>query len=172
MAATILLASGHHFDLSAPEDSSFTVGDIAHGLSLICRFGGQCSRPYSVAQHSVFVSRIVPEQHAYEALMHDAAEAFIGDIAKPIKNICPEFQALERRVEAAIFPRLGVPLLMSPEVKRADMIALATEQHQLMPDRFGRSFAGGHSPLDIKLPAMTWEEARAAFLYRYAELRQ
>jgi hypothetical protein len=168
---TILLHSGNSFDLLAPEASTFTIEDIAHGLSNVCRFAGQCTRFYSVAQHSMLVSRHVPPEHAYAGLMHDAAEALIGDVSKPLKGILPDYRALERRIEAAVFARFNVPNPLPAEVKRMDVVMLATEQHALMPDREGRSFAGGHAALDIEVPPMGPRKAKALFLRRYADLR-
>jgi len=167
---TILLASGNYFDMLDPEGSAFTLDDIAHGLSNVCRFAGQSSRFYSVAQHSVLVSRIVPEEDALAGLMHDAAEAFIGDVSKPLKIMLPDYQALERRVEAAVFSRFGLPASLPSSVKEADLAMLATEQHALMPDREGRSYAGGKTPLDIEIPPMGPREAKMRFLARFADL--
>lgn len=168
---TILLVSGNYFDFLAPEQCDFSIEDIAHGLAHICRFGGHSRHFYSVAQHSVLVSRIVPPGDAFAGLMHDAAEALIGDVAKPLKDMLPDYRQLEAKIEAAVSARFGVPLPLPLSVKEADVQALATEQHALMPDRFGRSYAGGKQPLDLAIPRMAPEEARAAFLDRYAELR-
>lgn len=166
----ILLASGNTFDLVYPESSTFTIEDIAQGLSQIGRFVGQSSRFYSVAQHSLLVSTLVPAEDALSALMHDAAEAFIGDVSRPLKRLLSDYRMVEKRVEAAVFSRFGLPIELPASVKDADMLALATEQYFLMPDREGRSYAGGKTPLNIILPVMSWAEARDAFLARFAEL--
>ena len=80
---TITLASGRLFDFLDPHGSDFSIEDIAHGLAHVCRYAGQCRAFFSVAEHSIIVSDLVTE-FAYEALLHDAAEAFIGDITRPL----------------------------------------------------------------------------------------
>src|SRR5574341_870942 len=79
----------------APDDATVDLGDVAHHLSLVCRFGGACSRHYSVAQHCVLVSRVVPATHALAGLLHDAAEAYIGDVVSGLKRL-PEYAFLRR----------------------------------------------------------------------------
>ena len=106
---TILLRSGNYFDLQDPSASRFEVTDIAHALSNICRFTGHTQRFYSVAEHSVICSHMVPPEDAMAALMHDASEAFIGDVSTPLKSLLPDYKSVERRVEQAVWSRLGLP---------------------------------------------------------------
>lgn len=167
---TILLFGGTYFDYGAPETSAFTIDDIANGLAMTCRFAGQCYRHYSVAQHSVHVSHLVPQSDAYEGLMHDAAEAFVGDMAKPLKIMLPDYRSIEKRVEAAIFHRFNVLTPLPKSIKEADLRMLVTEQRQLMRNRDDWDYTRGHEPADIELPAWSPEEAKARFLARYAEL--
>lgn len=167
---TILLHSGNYFDFEAPDASAFTIEDVAHGLAMTCRFAGQCYRHYSVAQHSVHVSQIVPPEHAYQGLMHDASEFAVGDMAKPLKVMIPDYTVIEKRVEAAVFRRFNVPTPLPPSIKEADIIMLATEQRQLMRNRDDWNYTRGRAPLDIKIPAWSPEDAKARFLARFAEL--
>ncbi len=169
MRTDILTKSGNYFDFLDPESSEFDIGDIAHGLSQVCRFAGQCSAFYSVAQHSVLVSYLVPEADRYDALMHDSAEAFIGDVPKPLKELLPDYKGIEMRVETALFKRFGVSYPLPASVKSADRIMLATEQRDLMPPHDDHA-AYGVAPLSGKVRPVGPEEARAMFLERFAEL--
>lgn len=167
---TILLASGNYFDYEAPETSAFTIEDIAHGLSMTCRFAGHCIRHYSVAQHSVHISELVSQEHAFQGLMHDSSEFAVGDMAKPLKVMLPAYSVIEKRVEAAVFARFGVVMPLPPEIKEADIRMLATEQRQLMGNRDEWHYTHGRPAFDFTIPVWTPEEAKARFLARYAEL--
>jgi 5'-deoxynucleotidase YfbR-like HD superfamily hydrolase len=168
----ILTISGRYFSYVTPEASVFTIEDIAHGLSHVCRFAGQCREFYSVAQHSVLVSMIVPPHLALAGLMHDATEAFMGDVASPLKRLIPQYKEIEKRVERAIFERFGIALPLPIEVKQADLIALATEQRDLMTshDRNVWVLTRGLDPLDVTIIPMDALAARRAFLARFQEL--
>jgi hypothetical protein len=172
---TILLASGHYFDLLDPAGSRFTIGDIAAGLSKTCRFGGQCSRFYSVAEHSIHASTIVPDQFRLAALMHDAAEAFIGDVTRPLKSLLPEYRAIEHRIERVIFDRFGLgDLPYAPEVKEADIRMLAVEQQALMPahaDAWAILSGVELAPIrNLRHGGDTADRAAKRFLDRFARL--
>lgn len=168
---TILLYSGRYFDFDDPEGSIFDIGDIARGLSHICRFAGQSPRFYSVAEHSVYVSEIVPAEHALAGLLHDAAEAFVGDMAKPLKVMCPDYQAIEKRVERAVLDRFGVSLPLDPSIKDADIRMLATEQAQLMANRDDWDYTRGRPVVDgLRIVGLAPNDAFNLFIDRFEVL--
>ena len=169
-ANSILLVNSAYLSFDEPHAADFGIEEIAHALAHICRFTGQCAEFYSVAQHSVLVSHNVPEAHAFQALLHDAAEAFIGDVAKPLKALLPDYAVIERRVEAAVYGRfgLGPP---HPSIKVADQVLLRTEQRDLMgADHHEWALCGGVDPLPDRIVPVGPGEARAMFLARFDEL--
>lgn len=168
---TIMMRSGTHFNFLDPSKSVFTINDIAHALSNACRFAGHCVEHYSVAQHSVMVSKIVPPEHAFAGLMHDAAEFVLGDVAKPLKLLLPDYQRIEKIVEAEIFARFGLPPRLPAAVKLADMVMLATEQRDLMFRVDPWKCIEGVTPLAKKIVPFTARAARAIFLERFYELQ-
>uniref|UniRef100_UPI00301D7A58 DNA-directed RNA polymerase subunit alpha C-terminal domain-containing protein n=1 Tax=Morganella morganii TaxID=582 RepID=UPI00301D7A58 len=124
----ITTITGKHIDFANITPDQFCIKDIAAGLSNTCRFTGQLANFYSVAQHSVYVSQIVPPEYALEALLHDATEAYMGDITSPLKAMLPDYKAIEKCVDAAIRERFCLPPVMTIDVHRADLVMLATER--------------------------------------------
>lgn len=127
------------FDLLNPNPELVSLADLAHHLSLICRFKGACRVFYSVAQHSVLASQLVPPHLVKHALLHDATEAYLGDWPRPLKvvlkqlGVLPVMEHLEGSVAMAIGTKFGLELgTLPPEVKHADNVMLATEKRDLM----------------------------------------
>lgn len=157
---------GNRFFLTNPRIDDVAIEDIAHGLAYQCRFNGQTRVFYSVAQHSLMVMSLVPEKLQFSALLHDAAEAYLGDMVKPLKNLFPEFSVIEARVMAIIGHRFGLDLThLDPAIKQADLIALATEKRDLMPHSV-ETWCNLHEipPLPLPIQAMSPQEAKTAFL--------
>jgi 5'-deoxynucleotidase YfbR-like HD superfamily hydrolase len=125
--------SGNRFYPLEPRIDRVAIEDIAHGLAYQCRFNGQTCDFYSVAQHSLVVASLVPAQLRLAALLHDAAEAYLGDMVKPLKVLLPEFAAIEEKVSAIIAATFQIDFSDYAPIKRADLIALATEKRDLMP---------------------------------------
>lgn len=157
--------TGRQFYPLAPTPEQIDIEDIAHGLAYQCRFNGQTRHFYSVAQHSLIVADLVPSGLRLAALLHDAAEAYMGDMVKPLKQLFPLFSEIEGKVMSAIGLRYGVSRFDDRTIKAADLIALATEKRDLMPNSSEAwdSLTGViASPARIKL--MSPQQAKAAFL--------
>lgn len=171
MKPTILTVSGQSFNFIDPASNVIRVTDIAHALAHVCRFSGHTREFYSVAQHSVLTSLIVPPEDALAALFHDATEAYIGDVSSPLKQLLPDYQAIEARLHADIFAKLGIPAELPASVKRADLILLATEQRDLIaPHDEEWSQLAGIEPLVCGINPLPPKLACALFLDRYREL--
>ena len=106
--------------------------DIAWGLAHQCRYNGHGRFFYSVAEHSVLLSRHFAETlPSREALMHDAAEAYIGDVIRPLKRSLPQFVEIEAKLERVIFQRFNLPVTVRDEIKVADTTILTDERNRL-----------------------------------------
>lgn len=152
-----------------PEDVD--INDIAHALSNTCRFGGHSREFYSVAQHSVLVSALVPPEDALAGLLHDAAEAYMADLITPIKAAIPGYAELEGKILAVVCARFGV-LHIPPSVKKADLTALATEKRDLMTvNNTPWPLLVGVRPSYRYISPSPPKDARHAFLARYNEIR-
>ena len=166
MKAEILLNSGVYFDFLKPQDHLYNIKDIAHSLSMINRYTGHLNVAYSVAQHSVLCSYLVDKSQQLEALMHDASEAYIGDVSSPLKQLLPEYVELEEKIEKAIAEHFCLEWPMSAEIKIADKRMLAQEFRVLvgidiLPDvRSGEKW----------IKPWSQKKAKRKFLERYEEL--
>lgn len=172
MIPEILTVSGNYFNFLDPDSSTYTIEDISHALSHINRFTGHTRVAYNVAQHSVMVSHLVPPDLAMTGLMHDASEAFLGDVSSPLKQLLPEYKAIEQQVEASIFKKFGIPFPMPREIKVADLIMLASEQKSLMPDiNHEWAILKGINPLNVEIKPWGAKKSKRKFLERFYELK-
>lgn len=161
--------SGNAFYPLDPRADEVILEDVAHALSLKCRFGGHCRRFYSVAQHAVLVSRLVPEECGLEALHHDDSEYVLPDVPSPVKPYLWGFKAAELRVARAISEAFGLSDSMYPVIKNADRRILVDEIKALMaPSKKG--WKKQPEPFGISIEPWTPEEAEQHYLKRHAEL--
>lgn len=171
--------TGRAFDLLKPTPEMVCIEDIAHHLALINRFTGATREPYSVAQHSVLCSLIVPPELALTALLHDAAEAYVADVSRPLKEAMryyeaePAYDWINERVEIAVGARFGLDLVkLAPEVKHADLVMLATERvhfHSSSPREWDFGVEP-HAFTPEEIRPWPWQIAEAEFRARFAEL--
>lgn len=170
-----------------PRPEEVFIEDIAHHLSLLCRFTGACRKFYSVAQHSVHVSETVPDKPglAMWALLHDAPESYLNDISRPFKA---HLFTLENPIdltnarpiecaEAGILEAIAVRFNLKPmpdwtAIKHADNVLLATEARDLMAplDPGWEKWLKHISPLPKPIVPWPPEVAKDAFLERFVEL--
>lgn len=167
--------TGVAFYPNDPRPSEVNIEDIAHALSNICRFAGHVKRFYSVAEHSYWVSTIVPPQFALAGLMHDAPEAYVVDLPKPLKDMLPSYKAVEHWVWDAICDHFGMPLELPDAVHQADVEMLLAEKDQLLgpaPQDWSPFFQC-FKPANVgELPCWSPREAKRMFLERFVTLTQ
>jgi uncharacterized protein len=169
--------SGRWVNPFDPDPEQLDADDIARALANQCRFGGHSRTFYSVAQHSVIVSELVEErggdvEDAFAALMHDATEAYLGDMPHPIKHrseLGAAFKEAEDRLEQVIRARFRIKPDV-PEIKGVDRALLATERRAFSGESWHWPELEGVEPLDLELTAWPPDEAAVAFTRRYAEL--
>ena len=166
--------SGNRFYPLDPRAEEVDIADIAHGLAMTCRYGGHAMRYYSVAEHAVLVSMYVDQRFAREALLHDSAEAYIGDMIRPLKHTPEmlEFRKAEDLIERAVFVRFGI------EQTEESRIAVKTIDDRILVDEIGAlmrcpSMYQAHSamqPLGANIAALVPSHAEHVFVTRFLEL--
>lgn len=159
----IQTATGKAFWPMDPRADEIDPEDIAHALSMLCRFGGHSLRFYSVAEHSVLVSRHVPPHDRLWALLHDATEAYIVDVPRPVKRFMPEYDAIERGIQRAVCERFQLAPRMPDTVKSADYAILSDEAAQVMV-RPPQPWSTTTTPLGVTLECWPPERAKIEFL--------
>lgn len=171
----IMTSSGRKFHLLDMAENVFDIDEIADALSKLCRFTGHTSKFYSVAEHSVRVARSVPLAHRVAALLHDAPEAYLGDVASPLRSVLPDYNAVYSHVErwmqdcAAYAFSVRDVNFSHPVVKKADRDMFEIEAPYLLP----RANWAIETPFK-DCPRVGWfwtpEEARREFLATFAAL--
>lgn len=161
--------SGQFVDYVNPDPDTICIEDIAHALALVNRYAGHTPFPYSVAQHSVLASQMAPAGLELPLLMHDAHEAYVGDMPTPLKRLMPEYQEIEDRMEAVVQEKFGVLAMAHSGVKKVDTRMLATEARIF-------NFNLWVSIADVKpydeglIQPWSWSRAKREFLERFEYL--
>jgi len=163
--------SGVKYFPAAPRVEDVRIVDIAHHLARICRYTGAVRvEHYSVAEHSVHVSHCVPPEMAFVGLMHDASEAYVNDISRPLKRSLPDYSRIEALNWAVIAEKFGLPIKLPAEVHAADICVYLTERDAIMPPMPDYTGYDGYEAAPVKILALAPNAAEYLFLQRYYEL--
>jgi hypothetical protein len=161
--------TGKQFYPLDPQKEDVDIRDIAHALSLICRYAGNCKEFYSVAEHSILISHAVPPNDAIYGLLHDAAEAYLGDVLRPIKQDLPELRQVEDRIQRMIYFHFNLSPIVPHSVLRADSAILGDELKQVMSPP-PAAWKLVYPPLDVRIACSPPEIAERRFLARFHEI--
>lgn len=169
--SAIQVYTGRFFDVLNPRPEDIDIRDIAHALSLQCRYGGHVERFYSVAQHSVLVSSLVPAEDALWGLLHDASEAYLVDLPRPVKHntgIGTVYREIEEKIMPAMAERFGLPWPEPPSIFIADNRLLFTEKRDLLKP--GLEWGMAMEPYPFRIEPWPPEVAESRFKKRFREL--
>lgn len=179
--ACIETFSGKLFDILDPQPDQIDIESIAHSLSMLCRFTGHVRHFYSVGQHSWLGSYLVPRNDALEFLLHDASEAFIGDMSRPLKHLTAAgepYCEVEANIMKVIRKKFGLPLVQSGSIHQIDNQMLYAEKQQLMNDLdWSQASVVGcdcrdRTPASCIITEMAPKEVEEVFLDRFNQLRR
>ncbi|MBF0305168.1 MAG: hypothetical protein HQL41_05920 [Alphaproteobacteria bacterium] len=196
IAAWITTEKGGPFNLAHPKAGDVDIEEIAASLAKLCRFNGHSRYFYSVAQHSVLVSDMLPPELRAYGLFHDAHKAYLGDLTTPIKDVLARtflemlrdvggcldvthslpdpWGTMTDRVDVAIFRAVGLrwppPVDVARLVKHCDLVALATERRDLLAEQSPPWTISLPAPLPRRLVPWAWDKAMDTFLDRARRL--
>lgn len=165
----IQTASGRQFWPMDPRPDEVFIEDIAHALSNLCRFGGHCQRFYSVAEHCVLLSQVALQEFKLWALLHDASEAYLVDVPRPIKPYLYGYDAAEAKIMRAVEERFNLHLGLPDHVKHLDRAILTDERKQNMATA-PVAWSTDGEPLGVTLRCWPPNKARRMFLSAFYEL--
>lgn len=170
--------TGIQFNFLDPPSEQFNIVDIAHALSMTCRYTGHCQRFYSVAEHSWHMARMLDgcsKEIQLAALLHDGGEAYLPDVASPVKQYLPDYNAMEDKILSALFKKYNLEYPMHPAVKAADRAMLSIEATHLLKSQGNDWDMWKTSTRPIideayKPIGMEPKQAKAMFLEKFVEL--
>lgn len=151
-----------------PRVQEIRLEDIAHALSRICRFNGHVRSHYSVAQHAVLVSHLVPKYLALEALHHDDAEAYLADLVRPVKRHIPKYMQYERELEQVISDRFRLSFPLHSVIHDIDTRIVADEAEALF--LHVPSWTKDYQKIGVRIRPVPAFIAKRLYLHRHREL--
>uniref|UniRef100_A0A6M3JGC0 Phosphohydrolase n=1 Tax=viral metagenome TaxID=1070528 RepID=A0A6M3JGC0_9ZZZZ len=159
--------TGKKFHFLNPQPGEICIEDIAHALALTCRFGGHCREFYSVAEHSYRVAMIVDKKDKLAALLHDAHEAYLHDVPRPIKHDIIGYADIADRIQKVIHKSFSAIVYYPDHLKFADDVLLATEARDIMTTT--QDWAELPMSLTLKIQPTNWRLAEKIFLDFYSD---
>lgn len=162
---------GEKFDFLQPVRAYYM--DVAHALSNICRYNGHTRKFYSVAEHSYWVSIYVPQKYALIGLLHDAHEAYVGDVTTPLKRLIPDYQKMEQIAWECVSKSFGIPVELPQEVKDIDLRIVQNERKLLLgksPAPWVDMIENAEALPNLKIECWHPELAKKMFLERFFDL--
>lgn len=163
--------SGGRFYVADPRPAEIVIADVAMALATKTRYNGHCLF-YSVAEHSVLVSKLVSPEHAKHGLLHDIAESYIPDIARPVKRVLGkenDIFRLDESITVVGLEKFGLDPVLPQEVTLVD-VAICKLERRVLHARADEWLLGEHPEPEACIQGLDWFEAGEAFLRRYAEL--
>lgn len=165
---TIHLYTGKLFNLLRPRPRDVDIESIAHSLSQITRWTGQCPEPFSVGQHCCMCADLAPQEHKLAALMHDAHESLTNDCARPLKALLPRYQEIAGKIERMLAVKYRLPYPEPGLIKEIDLRMQATEGRQFFPKGDWSHYPV--APFDITIKVWPHKRAEREFLRRFHRL--
>jgi hypothetical protein len=163
--------SGRKYYPFAPRACDVDIVDIAHHLSMMVRWFGACRTFYSVAEHSVHVSNLVPH---LAALLHDAHEAYTGDVIRPVKRHLNGYDVVCQKNQDAIHQHFDITVDddLAAQIKQADDVVLATERRDITAQVHWHDWEDIPDPVSEVIVPVEWHRAKQLFLDRFGELKR
>lgn len=170
--------TGILFNFLDPPEEQFNIVDIAHALSMTCRYTGHCQKFYSVAEHSWHMARMLggcSKEIQLAALLHDGGEAYLPDVASPVKQHLPDYNAMEDKILSALFNKYHLEYPMHQAVKAADRAMLSIEATHLLKSQ-GNDWEMWKTSVRpvideaYKPIGMDPKQAKSVFLEKFVEL--
>jgi uncharacterized protein len=169
--------SGKQVDFINPDPEQLCIEDIAHALAHTCRYTGHTQYFYSTAEHSIILVNYIwsnlgySKQDQFTMLMHDAAEAFLGDISSPLKALLPDYKKIEKNFEKVLANKFGFEYPLPDRLKQLDKRIILDEVKYLFAESVGNWEHDDYEPLNVEIAGLSPDQAKRKFLYMFHNLK-